>query len=138
MDTPRAIGELLRSQWFGLAARAVLTLPYWTSGVFKLFDLPGAVAEAEGLGLHPAPLIVLATVIVQLTGSALLIVGRWAWLAAGALGIFTAIATLIAHRFWEISDLAERFHVQNTFLEHVGLVGGLILAAIVAERERHA
>ncbi len=69
--------------------------------------------------------------------SILLIAGCFAWLAAGALGVFTAFATLIAHRFWTIDDPMERFHALNTFLEHLGLIGGLALAAVLAEVERH-
>jgi uncharacterized membrane protein YphA (DoxX/SURF4 family) len=50
--------------------------------------------------------------------------------------VFTAIATLIAHRFWAIDDPMERFQALNTFLEHIGLIGGLALAAALAEVER--
>jgi uncharacterized membrane protein YphA (DoxX/SURF4 family) len=38
-----------------------------------------------------------ATIVVQTGGSIMLILGRWAWLGAGALEVFTAIATMIAH-----------------------------------------
>ena len=47
----------------------------------------------------------------------------------------TAVATLIAHPFWEVADPMVRFHERNTFLEHVGLIGGLMLAAILRERK---
>ena len=77
--------------------------------------------------------MVIATVVVELGASALLIAGRLVWLAAGALGVFTAIATLIAHAFWTVDDPVARFHALNTFLEHIGLIGGLALAAILAE-----
>ena len=45
--------------------------------------------------------------------------------------MFTAAATLIAHPFWQVADPMARFHERNTFLEHVGLIGGLMLAAIL-------
>lgn len=139
MDTtPAPISSLLRSSAFGVFARAVLTLPYWWSGVAKLADLHGALAEASHFGLQPAWLVVAATVVVQLGGSLLLIFGRLGWLAAGALGVFTAFATLIAHPFWTVVDPMERFHALNTFLEHIGLIGGFMLAAILVEREKWA
>jgi len=75
---------------------------------------------------------------VQLGGSLLLILGRLGWLAAGALGVFTGLATLIAHPYWTIADPIERFHALNTFLEHIGLIGGFMLAAILVEKERAA
>lgn len=87
-------------------------------------------AEAAHFGLKRAWLVVAATVIVQLGGSLLLILGRIGWLAASALGVFTALASLIAHLYWTITDPVERFHALNTFLEHIGMLGGFMLAAI--------
>jgi len=138
MTTPRSIAALLRTPVFGPVARAVLTTPYWFAGLYKLAHLPDALGEAAHFGLKPAGLVVDLTVTVQLGGSVLLILGRLGWLAAGALGVFTALATLIAHAFWTVADPVERFHATNTFLEHLGLIGGLMLAAILVERERRA
>lgn len=134
MATPAPIARLLDDNRFAVLAATLLTLPYWTSGIAKLTDLPGALGEARHFGLEPAMLTVAATILVQIGGSLLIIVGRQAWLGAGALGVFTAIATLIAHPFWQVADPMTRFHERNTFLEHIGLIGGLMLAAILRDR----
>jgi uncharacterized membrane protein YphA (DoxX/SURF4 family) len=133
---PAFIGALLRAPAFQVLARVALTAAYWWGGIAKLLDYPGAIAEAEHFGLQPAPLVVIATIVVELGASLLLIAGRLAWLAAGALGVFTAVATLIAHAFWTVDDPVERFHALNTFLEHIGLIGGLALAAALAETQK--
>ena len=135
MSTPAPIARLLGDTRFAVLAATLLTLPYWTSGIAKLLDLPGALGEARQFGLEPAILTVAATILVQIGGSLLVILGRQAWLGAGALGVFTAIATLIAHPFWQVTDPMARFHERNTFLEHVGLIGGLMLAAILRTRK---
>lgn len=135
MATPAPIARLLDDNRFAVLAATLLTLPYWTSGIAKLTDLPGALGEARHFGLEPAMLTVAATILVQIGGSLLIIVGRQAWLGAGALGVFTAIATLIAHPFWQVADPMTRFHERNTFLEHIGLIGGLMLAAILRDRK---
>lgn len=132
---PQPIARLLRAPRFATLAAVLLTLPYWTSGVAKLFDLGGALGEARHFGLEPAALVVALTIAVQIGGSLLVILGRRAWLGAGALGVFTAAATLIAHPFWQVADPMARFHKRNTFLEHVGLIGGLMLAAVLQERQ---
>ena len=49
--------------------------------------------------------------------------------------MFTALATFIAHPFWQVTDPVARFHERNTFLEHAGLIGGLMLVAILRERK---
>ncbi|WP_283249173.1 DoxX family protein [Caenibius sp. WL] len=118
-----------------MLAATLLTLPYWTSGIAKFTDFSGALGEVRHFGLEPAILAVAATILVQIGGSLLIILGRKAWLGAGALGVFTAVATLIAHPFWEIADPVTRFHERNTFLEHVGLIGGLMIAAILREEK---
>lgn len=135
MSAPAPIARLLGDRRFAALAATLLTLPYWTSGIAKLFDPGGALSEARHFGLEPAALAVGLTIAVQIGGSLLVIIGRQAWLGAGALGIFTAVATVIAHPFWQITDPMARFHERNTFLEHVGLIGGLMLAAILQERK---
>ena len=138
MTSPKPIAALLRAPAFGPVSRAVLTLPYWFSGLYKLAHPPDALGEAAHFGLRPAGLVVALTVVVQLGGSALLILGRLGWLAAGALAVFTGLATLIAHPFWTVADPMERFHALNTFLEHIGLIGGCMVAAALIEKERAA
>ena len=92
-----------------------------------------AIAEQASYGL-PAPILMAAlTVIVELVGSLMILAGRWVWLGAGALGVFTSLGAVLAHPFWAMQGDA-RFDAMATFLEHLGLVGGLILVAIVAER----
>ena len=130
---PPVVALLLASRAFGLIARLLLTLPFWWSGLAKLTDVPGAIAETRGLGLHPAAAFAGATIAVQLVGSAGVVADRWRWLAAGALGVFTAVATLLAHRFWTAPDPTARFRELNVCLENAGLIGGFMLAAIGGE-----
>jgi len=131
------IDALLAQRWLAFLARVALTSAFWLSAVFKAFDFPGAVAEVRGLsGLEPAALFAALVIVVQLGGSLLVIFShRWAWLGAGALGVFTLVATLLAHAWWTKTGI-ERFHDFNTFWEHIGLIGGLALAAILSARIR--
>jgi uncharacterized membrane protein YphA (DoxX/SURF4 family) len=43
-------------------------------------------------------------------------------------GGFTLFATFVANRFWE-TPLPKRYATENSFFEHLGLVGGFILVA---------
>ena len=55
------------------------------------------------------------------------------------LGVFTVLAALTANAFWAMPQGPERFTATNAFFEHIGLIGGFVLAALVAERaERRA
>jgi uncharacterized membrane protein YphA (DoxX/SURF4 family) len=129
--TPVLIADLLDARWLARVGAILLTCPFWLSGIAKLADLRGAREEARQLGLRPEWLVVAATVLVQVGGSALVISGAMAWLGAGALAVFTATATLIAHRFWRLADAAARLPARNIFMTNVGLIGGLIVIAIL-------
>ena len=134
--TPSTIVNLLAYRWFGVLARALLTFPYWTSGIAKLLDIGAALAEAQGYGLRPALLVVSLSILIEIGGSIAVIIGRCTWLAAGAQGVFTGMAALVAYPFWTISDPVLRFSFRNSLSEHLGLIGGLMLAAILAERKK--
>lgn len=132
-DTPHAVETLLewRGSWF--AARLAIVLVYLVSAAGHLAGFQAAVAEQAAYGM-PAPAMMAGlTIAVELVGSLLVISGHWIWLGAGMLGAFTTLGAVVAHPFWTLQGAA-RFEAMATFLEHAGLVGGLILIALVAER----
>lgn len=130
-----AVERLLGQSWLVFLARVAVALPFLLSGIAKLFDFTGAMAEVRGLtGLEPAALFTALVILAQLGGSALLIAGgRYAWIGAAALAGFTILATLYAHAFW-LKPAGERFLHQNIFFEHVSIVGGLVLLAVLSAR----
>ncbi len=123
----------------GLIARLLICSPFLASGVLKALDFPGAVAEVRALtGLEPAAPVALGVIAVQLGGSALVLAGgRASRLGAALLAAFTLLATLLAHAFWT-KDGLERMRDTMIFLEHMGLVGGFLLVALVARGGREA
>jgi transmembrane protein len=131
--TPRWINTILSSSLTEFAARVLLTFPFWGSGLAKLLDFTGGMAEMRQFGLEPAWIFNALTVFVQVTGSALIITKRWTWLGAGALGVFTALTIPIVHAFWRLEGerAVTAFHTAG---EHVGMIGALILVSILALR----
>jgi transmembrane protein len=127
----RLIRLFLRAPPTAAVARIVLCLPFWWSGLSKLLDFSGGAAEMAALGLEPAWLFNALTVFVQLGGSLLVNLNRWTWLGAGALGVFTALASVMAHPFWTLDGI-ERVRELNTFLEHLAIIAGFVLVAILA------
>ena len=132
-DTPRWIGALLSWPWLWPVARIALTSAFLIGGIQKLADFPSAVAEQAHFGLQPAWLWAVMAIIVELAGSALVIVGRWVWLGAGGLGVLTAVAMLTANNFWVMTG-HDRFMALNAFFEHLGLIAGFVLVAVMSVR----
>lgn len=133
-ETPPFIIRLLDNPATLFVARVMVTAPFIVGGLTKVFDWPAGVAEMAHVGLQPAAAFNLAALLTQLLGSALVIANRWVWLGAGALGVFTVWATLLAHRFWEFSG-SERFMQLNSFFEHWTISAAFILVAVVGLRK---
>jgi uncharacterized membrane protein YphA (DoxX/SURF4 family) len=131
---PRLVELLLDWPVTWLLARALLVGAYLEGGLVKLLDFPSAVAEQAHFGIQPALLWAVVTIAVELIGSLLILSNRLVWLGAGMLGVFTALAALTANAFWTMQG-ANRFAATNAFFEHLGLVGGFILVALVARLE---
>ena len=123
-----------RAAWF--AARLALCGAYLLGGVVKLTDWPGAVAEQAHFGMTPPAIWAALTIMVELIGPLLILAGRFVWLGAGMLDVFTALAALTANAFWAMPPGPQRFAATNGFFEHIGLVGGFVLVAMLAGRDR--
>jgi transmembrane protein len=134
-DTPSVIARLLDNSITLFIARIAVTAPFLVGGFSKLLDWHGGEAEMLHVGLHPAWAFNLASLLTQLIGSALVIVNRRVWLGAGALGVFTVIATLLAHRFWELSGEARTMQM-NSFFEHWTICAAFVLVTVARIRRR--
>lgn len=70
---------------------------------------------------------------VKIGAGVLLALGKFPRLASLLLAGSVIPTTLTAHPFWESKDPAERSAQQTHFLKNLGLLGGLILAAVDTE-----
>ena len=133
-ETPAWVKAILRWPVTLPTARLALASAFLLGGILKLLDFPGAVAEQAHFGLHPAAVWAGLAILIEIVGSLLLIVGRYVWLAAGALGVLTTVAMLVADPFWALEGSA-RIAAANGFLERCGLIAGFVLAARLAADE---
>ena len=132
------LNTLLQSRVYYTLATALLTYIFWWSGLSKIFDFSGAMAEMGHFGLRPAALFATATIALQVLGSlAIISASRWAWLGAGALAVFTLSTIPLAHRFWEMEGMVA-FLEKALVQEHISLIGGLAVAAALASMRRKA
>jgi transmembrane protein len=136
-DTPIFIKTMLDWWPITLLARIGLTLPFWWSGVDKLLHPMSALSEIQVTGFPRSWTLYALLLIVQLGGSLSILVNRYAWLGAGALAVFTAIVTFMAHGFWRLEG-AQRFVEMNDFMEHIALIAGLVFAALHCHEVRNS
>lgn len=119
-------------------ARPMLAAMFVVGGLDQLKH-PGAKAKAAGpvldqakkLGLPDDPeLLVRANGVAMVGGGALLATGHVPRLASTVLAGALLPTTLAAHAFWNESDPQTRAQQKIQFLKNLGLLGGLLLAAV--------
>ncbi len=113
-----------------LIARLCLAAVFLYSGVDKLWHWRSSIEEVKSDGLPWPAAFAGATVFTQLVGGCLVATGFLAWLGALLLAGFTIAATLLGHRFW-LRRGTEFRHELTTSLEHVAIVGGLVLLCLL-------
>ncbi len=72
---------------------------------------------------------------VQLAGGVFLATGRMPRLSAAVLAVTLVPTTLAQHRFWEEQEPAAKANQRRHFIKNLGILGGLLLAAVDTEGE---
>jgi putative oxidoreductase len=111
-----------------LAGRLLIATIFLVSGVRKALTYAGTVGYFTKLGFPVPEAFAVIAIVIEIGGALALIIGwrtRWiAWLMI----LFVAIATAMAHRFWEF-DAAQFNNQLNHFLKNIALIGGLLFVA---------
>ena len=131
-----AIDAFLRSKIFYIFSTTLLTYVFWWSGLSKIFNFQEALADMNHFALEPPLIFAIMTIIIQLVGSfSIITCSKWAWVGSAALGLFTVLTIPIAHQFWKM-DGVEGFLEKLLVQEHFSVIGGLAVAAILANYRR--
>ena len=117
---PAWIRALLSQPWVLPLARLALVSAFLIGGVNKGDALrrrggrAGAFRPAAGRALWAA-----LAIVVEVVGSLCVVFRRFTWLGAGALGMLTLVAMVVANDFWNRSG-AEHFMALNSFSSILG------------------
>jgi len=115
------------------AGRVLVGVLFLWAGIDKVQGWQGALQEVVAGGL-PAPGLTLAlTILLQVAGGAAIIAGRLLKPACWALAGFTALATVLYHGFWHATGAARHAEL-IPFMEHVCIVGGLLVVSTLEPR----
>ncbi|KPJ34590.1 DoxX family protein [Burkholderia multivorans] len=133
--SPAWIRVLLAQPWVGPLVRLALVSAFLIGGVNKALHFDDAIAEQAHFGLHPPALWAALAIVVEIGGSLCVVFRRFAWIGAGALGVLTLVAMLVANDFWNQTGVA-RFMALNSFFEHLGLIAALVLVTVLGDVQR--
>ncbi|HEF5153482.1 SURF4 family protein [Burkholderia multivorans] len=133
--SPAWIRSLLAQPWVGPLVRLALVSAFLIGGVNKALHFDDAIAEQAHFGLHPPALWAALAIVVEIGGSLCVVFRRFVWIGAGALGVLTFVAMLVANDFWNQTGIA-RFMALNSFFEHLGLIAALVLVTVLGDVQR--
>jgi putative oxidoreductase len=112
-----------------LVARITLAALFIPGGLRKLMDLGSFTAMLQKQGVPFADILAPIGAGVEFLGGIAVLIGFQTGLAALLLIVFTIIATLIAHRFWEFEGTARQMQ-QGQFFKNLAIIGGFLALSV--------
>jgi putative oxidoreductase len=106
-----------------LIARIAMSALFIPGGLRKLMDLGAFAAMLHKQGVPGADLLAPIGAGVEFFGGIAVLVGFQLRIATLLLILFTIIASLISHRFWEFEGPARQMQ-QTQFFKNVAIIGG--------------
>ncbi|MFE0757306.1 DoxX family protein [Inquilinus sp. NPDC058860] len=114
------------SSFFAFFARIFLAVLFVVSGWAKLTGFEGTVGYVASNGLPVPQLFAALTILVELGGGILLILGLFSRLAAFVMAGFTLLTIVVVHHFWTMAD-AEMQLNQLMAMKNLAIAGGLLM-----------
>ncbi|HZP87323.1 MAG TPA: DoxX family protein [Burkholderiales bacterium] len=109
-----------------LIGRILLAVIFVVSGFGKIGGFSGTAAYMASKGLPIVPVLLVLTIVIELGGGLLLIVGyKTRWVAL-VFFLWLIPVTLVFHQFWGI-DAAQVQMQQIQFMKNVAIMGGMLM-----------
>ena len=105
-----------------LLARILISILFFTNGIFKIMNYDGTVSWMEGYTI-PGILIIPA-IILEILGPILIILGYQTKITAAFLSLFCLATAIIFH-----NDFSNQMQL-TSFLKNIALAGGFLLLVI--------
>lgn len=118
----------LLKQFGPLTGRVLIALIFILSGFGKIAGFDGTAGYMASKGLPFVSVLLVLTIIVELGGGLMILLGIKARWAATGLVLFLIPVTLIFHPFWA-AEAAKAQVEQIMFLKNLAIMGGLLYIA---------
>ncbi|MFG1352788.1 DoxX family protein [Xanthobacter autotrophicus] len=109
-----------------LAGRLLMASLFLPMGIGKIGNVAGFAASLAAKGVPMPTEMAYATIVVEVGGGLLLILGVLPRMVAVVLAGFVVIATATSHVFWTVADPAAAMGQQIHFLKNASIMGGLL------------
>lgn len=118
------------AKYLPVTGRVLLAAIFISSGLSKVTGWEGSLAYVGSAGLPlPSELLLLAAIVTELVGGALVVVGFQTRAAALALAGFSIVSAILFHNYWAVTD-AQMAYIQSImFWKNLSMAGGFLVLA---------
>ena len=120
---------VLMKQYGPLLGRILLSAIFILAGINKITGFGSTALYMTSKGLPMTELLLILTIIIELGGGILLLIGWQARWAAAAIFLFMVPVTLIFHPFW-IMDGQEATTQYHKFMKNLAIMGGMMYVMV--------
>jgi putative oxidoreductase len=109
-----------------LVGRILLAAIFIISGFNKFSDFSGTAGFMSGAGLPAAEFLLVLTILIELAGGLLIVLGLYTRQLSLILFLFMIPVTAVFHNPWAAGDLAQVQQQMIHFLKNLAIMGGLL------------
>lgn len=115
------------AQRFGpILGRMLFAALFIPAGVHKIIGFSSVSGYMASKGLPMVDVLLVLTIIIELGGGLMLLLGWHARLAALTIALFLIPVTVIFHSYWNIEDAQQMMTQQRMFMKNMAIIGGLL------------
>ncbi|OUS09792.1 hypothetical protein A9Q89_12620 [Gammaproteobacteria bacterium 53_120_T64] len=115
------------AQRFGpILGRFLLAALFIPAGVNKIIGFSTVAGYMASKGLPMVDTLLVLTIIIELGGGLMILLGWHARLASLCIALFLIPVTIIFHPYWDIADAQEMMTQQHMFMKNMAIIGGLL------------
>ncbi len=119
---------MLNTPFLPVLGRALLAFIFILSGWHKISGFDGTAAYMAAHGLPMSQVLLVLTILIELGGGLMLLLGWHARIAAAVIFLFLIPTTVIFHAFWAVnpSDAMAMQNQMNNFMKNLAIMGGML------------
>lgn len=108
-----------------VVGRILLAAIFLMSGIGKIGAFSGTAGYMLSKGLPMTEVLLAITIVIEIGGALMLILGWQAKLGAAALFLWMIPVTLVFHNFWAMPPADQQMQI-IMFMKNLGLMGGML------------
>ena len=113
-----------------LAGRVLLGWIFVESGFRKLTGMDAFIASLANRRVPYTSVLGWIGGLCEFFGGVAILLGFWTRCATLVIIVFVIVATLIGHRYWELTDATARRMQQSHFAKNITIIGGFVLLLV--------